>query len=386
MHWRYQDLVVNRVWSTPHQYKLWLDVERAVAWAQYDKGIIPREAAAAIAALPSPGRISIDRIHEIEQSTQHDVAAFLQWAREEIGDPHAKWLHYGLTSSDVVDTALGIRFRELHSHVVSTVDGLLVAVDDIARQHQHTPCLGRTHGQPAEQISLGARASVWRHMLNRTRNKVATSSQTLQMAKIGGPVGDYRRFPAEMESTVAGRLGLTVAGPGHSQVVSRDMLADWANATSGLIQAMGKVAIDFRLMASHGEVSERWPGGRIGSSSMPHKRNPVTAEKISGMGRLALGYALALQPVDLWEERDISHSCVERVAIPDLLHLVLHCARSCTEMLFGAEWNTDQMLRNLDQAGKSVASADYYNRQIREGQTAEEARAATLSWIDKETE
>lgn len=382
---RYQDEHVLNLWSTTTRHQHWLTIGRTVVDVQARVlGTIPRDAAERILN-DGPGvdehwpRVRSENILDLEQVTRHDVAAFLQWWRSKLGDD-ARWVHFGLTSSDLVDTAAGLRFVGIRDRIWQATEDLLEALGVLVRRHGRTPVLGHTHGQPAEPTSLGIRADGWFRMVSRCVGRLWMFWNGLEVAKLSGPVGTYAHNGPDLEQWVASQLGLRPAGPGHTQVVARDALAAWATATAQLVGAIGKLAVDFRLMAHRGEVSEGWPDGRVGSSAMPHKVNPVTAEKIGGMVRLAHGYASMLQPVDLWDERDISHSSVERVAVPDLLHTLLHALNSAVDLLTHAQWDTGRMRRNLADAGKLPYTAWYALEAARDGLGPEAARAEAVKW------
>lgn len=386
---RYQDQRITDLWSTETSYKLWVRIEREVAVAQGTTGVIPRDSSIAIWNAVVPNEItseSVAAIAEIEKETRHDVAAFLRWyeGRPRMGE-HGRYVHFGLTSSDLVDTAMGIRFARSLRWAQEAASDTLRATSRIMAEHATTPALGYTHGQPAEPTTLGIRANQWLDMLARAQLRVETAWRSMQVGKLSGPVGTYAHNSPELEWTVLDRLGLYLPG-GVSQVVPRDRLAAWASATSGIVQVCAKIATDFRLMAHRGEVREGWPEGRIGSSAMPHKKNPVTAEQICGMARLARGYASMLEPVDLWDERDISHSSVERVAIPDLMHVVLHTLQATTALLTDAVWDQTAMMGTMGWLTRRQSYTAWRAlRAIGAGATRDEAREIAQEWANTAT-
>jgi adenylosuccinate lyase len=381
---RYQHPAVAELFTPEAIYRQWLNVGRTVVHVQTERGEIPAKAGNAILAGVAPIDIDAQDVAEIqrlEQETRHDVAAFLKWWRNSLGPNAARHIHLGLTSSDLVDTAMGLRFAELEQVWWRTANELEILLLDLVHDHKATVCLGFTHGQPAEPTSLGIRASQWNGMVTRSAARLSQAWNAMRIAKLSGPVGTYAHNPTGTEISVALLLGLEPHGAGASQIVPRDRLAHWASCATGMVQALAKIAIDFRLMARRAEVSEGWPEGRIGSSAMPHKVNPVTAEKLAGMARLAAGYASMLQPVDLWEERDISHSSVERVAVPDLLHVLLYSVEQATSLLRDANWQYEVMRSNLRGAGALPYSAWYMlELQRKHGFPPDEARQGAAEW------
>lgn len=380
---RYQHPAVADLFTLEQQYKLWLEISRTVVHVQAEQGTIPAKPGNAILANVAPVDVDatdVEIILRYERETQHDVAAFLKWWRETLGPNAARHTHLGLTSSDLVDTTMGIRFAQLEAHWWKTITPLESTLYDLMRDEAGTLCLGFTHGQPAEPTSLGIRAQQWQGMVLRSAARLAQAWSAMRICKLSGPVGTYAHNPTGVEMAVALLLGLEPHGPGASQVVPRDRLAHWASCAAQFVQVLAKIAIDFRLMARRAEVSEGWPEGRIGSSAMPHKVNPVKAEQLAGLARLAAGYAQMLQPVDLWEERDISHSSVERVAVPDLLHLVFYACEQATALLRDANWNREVMRSNLDGAGRLPYSAWRMFAIQRGGATPEQARRDAARW------
>jgi adenylosuccinate lyase len=337
---RYQHPRVTELWSPAWTYQAWWEVERAVAKAQVEQIKLDPDKAEQLEAMrilahglqPAFDADGIAEIQRIEGRTRHDVAAFLEYVRMWFGEPHARWIHFGLTSSDVVDTAQGMRFRELEKLVSVYMSSLEGAIGDWLSSRQIVS--GRTHGQPAEPISMGMRAAHWCRMFNTAQDRLAASIQDMQWAKTSGPVGNYAHNGPWIESKVANLLGLASYGQGATQIIPRTHLAEWAGAAAGMVQVCAKIALDIRLMLFSNEGREQRPVGQVGSSSMAHKKNPIVAEQIGGMARLAAGYASMLQPLDVWLERDISHSSVERVAVPDLWHVLLRALHR-TDYLLG---------------------------------------------------
>lgn len=350
---RYTDQDVAALWSLPSIYSQWMSVEMYTLEVQRDLLIVPPGSTGPLLGeMRYPGRIfddlAVDAIADIEKRTKHDVVAFLEWLREPYGTI-GRYLHYGLTSSDVVDTAQGMRFGDMRTHVLSAMGNLLAELNTWTRSE--VPILGRTHGQTAEPMTMKARAWHWLTTIATPASDLSRHTNRVAVCKLSGPVGNYAHNPPEVERRVAMLLGLRPHGPGASQIASRAPLAAWANSAALLVQACAKVAMDIRLMDAFGEADKLSAQGQVGSSSMAHKRNPIVAEQLGGMARLASGYAAMLQPLDVWLERDISHSSVERVAVPDLWHITMHSIRQTTRLLADLSLNEWEINENIRRAG-----------------------------------
>lgn len=349
---RYSEPLVTSLWSDTWTYGAWYQIETTVLYAQRLRQIVPFQAVSELLmhlVMIKPPDLQ-DQIREAEKRTKHDVAAFLECMRDSA--PNGQWLHYGLTSSDLVDTAQGMRFNVLRGATQATVGNLLQALQ---RWSTHeVMVVGRTHGQPAEPISVGARADHWAANLRRATANLIVETNNMRVAKLSGPVGTFAHNPPELEVDVALSLGLTPAGAGASQIVPRAVLAAWASAAATVVSCCAKVAMDLRLMNLMGEV--HWPKaeGQVGSSSMEHKTNPIVAEQIGGLARLAQGYAAMLQPLDLWLERDISHSSVERVAVPDLWHVLFRALDQTIDMLDTGKLHQAIITSNLEENGNAL--------------------------------
>jgi adenylosuccinate lyase len=324
--------MVTHLWSDEWTYDAWLEIERQVLDAQRRHEVIPADAASELISRLRKYHFDIEaagKVRAIERVTKHDVAAFLQYIRD--NEVYGQWLHYGLTSSDLVDTAQGMRFRELHRLLLHDLGELM---QQVGRWTGHDiPMVGRTHGQPAEPTSMRARAWNWLATLELPITTLTRVSRQLQVAKLSGPVGTFAHNPPMVEAEVAVELHLRPMGAGASQIVPRSALAMFASTAAVLAQACSKIAMDLRLMNLAGEVWWTQSDGQVGSSAMAHKNNPIVAEQIRGLAQLVGGYAQMLQPLDLWLERDISNSSVERVAVPDLLHVLFRLIAQTTEAL-----------------------------------------------------
>jgi len=346
---RYSHPEVDLLWSDPWTFDAWLHIECLVLKQQARLGIVPSELSEfghTMATMRITEQDAAD-IRKIEGTrTHHEVAAFLEMLRQRVGE-HGKWIHYGLTSSDLVDTAQGMRFHALQKTLAMALSDLTSDLKVWIFSKQ--PVLGMTHGQPAEPTSMGARAWHWLATLQPAITGLLSHVDYLRTAKLSGPVGTFAHNPPDLEEAVAKNLGLTPMGLGASQVVPRTALALWASSVQAFAAACNKIAIDLRLMNMLGEV--RWPmaENQIGSSAMAHKNNPITAEQIGGFARMASGYAAMLQPVELWLERDISNSSVERVAVPDLWHVLFAVIRNTRKLLRNLLVDVDITEANLDE-------------------------------------
>jgi adenylosuccinate lyase len=307
---------MQRIWSDESRLARWLEVELAALDGWAEVGAVPREAAEAIrqrAVPPSP-----ERVAEIEEVTQHDVAAFVDAVAGDLG-ADGRWLHYGLTSSDVLDTALALQVREAGQLIVDGIERALEAVARRAEEHRDTVMVGRTHGVHAEPITFGAKLAGWAFELDRDRERVARALEGMRVGKLAGAVGTYAGGDPEVERIACERLGL-VPESAATQVVPRDRHAELLSMLALCASSLERFATEVRHLARTelGEVEEPFGRGQKGSSAMPHKRNPVVAERICGLARIVRAAALVgFENVPLWHERDISHSSAERVVLPD---------------------------------------------------------------------
>jgi adenylosuccinate lyase len=337
-----------RVWSEERKLELWLDVELAVldAWGQL--GVVRTEVAQrtrAEAAPPTP-----ERVAEIERRTNHDLAAFVDAVGEGLDPEGRRWLHYGLTSSDVIDTALSLQIREGGALLLGGVDGAFAAVVRRAEEHRTTLQIGRTHGVHAEPTTFGLKLAGWAFELDRGRRRLARALEELRIGKLSGAVGTYAATDPELERIACERLGLEPAAV-STQILQRDRHAELLSALAVLASSLDTFALEVRHLARTEvrEVEEPFGRGQKGSSAMPHKRNPVTAERICGLARVVRGAAVVgFENVALWHERDISHSSAERVVIPDAFLAVDYMLDRFTWLVDGLVVRPERMQRNLD--------------------------------------
>src|SRR5580704_1389593 len=325
---RYTHPDMGRIWSDQRRYETWLLVETAAADAMAANGIVPPDAARDIR---ERGAFDIARIEEIEQITQHDVIAFTTAVAEKVG-PSARWLHFGLTSSDVIDTAQALQMREACDLILKDLAALGGAIRDRAMEHRRTPMIGRTHGVHAEPMTLGLKLALWFAEVDRNVERIRRARATVSVGKLSGAVGTFAHLPPSIEADVCHRLGLEPA-PVASQIIQRDRHAELMSALAIAAASLEKFALEIRGLQKTeiGEVEEPFARGQKGSSAMPHKRNPVGCEQIAGLARIVRGNSLvALENIALWHERDISHSSVERVILPDSFIALDHMLRRLT--------------------------------------------------------
>ena len=343
---RYTNPEMGRIWRDQHKYETWLAVEVAAADAMARAGIIPAEAAKDIR---ERGAFDIARIEEIEQTTQHDVIAFTTAVAEYVG-PSARWLHFGLTSSDVIDTAQALQMREACDVILKNLDALQAAVRTRAEEHRHTPMIGRTHGVHAEPMTFGLKLALWYAELSRDAERMRRARQTIAVGQLSGAVGTFAHLPPSIESDACRALGLEPAAV-TSQVIQRDRHAELLSTLAITASSLEKFALEIRGLQKTeiGEVEEPFAKGQKGSSAMPHKRNPIGCEQIVGLARLVRANAgAALENNALWHERDISHSSVERVILPDSFIALDHMLRRFTRIVTGMVVYPDRMRANLE--------------------------------------
>src|SRR5713101_9627917 len=316
---RYSRPEMASLWSPEARLRRWRDIELFALEAMVKLGLAPEDALAQCREKAGDfTEQDVARIDEIERSTKHDVIAFLTFLEERIG-PAARWLHMGMTSYDVVDTALGMSLRDAADLLLGGIDGAMKAVKDRAFEHKQTVMIGRSHGIHAEPITLGHKLAIWYDELRRHRLRLEQARQMISVGKLSGAVGTFAHLPPQVEAHACARLGLQAA-PASSQIIQRDRHAHFFTALALLGSSIEKFATEIRHLqrTEVREVEEGFAVGQKGSSAMPHKRNPSLSENLSGLARLLRGYALsAMENVPLWHERDISHSSVERVICPD---------------------------------------------------------------------
>jgi adenylosuccinate lyase len=371
------------VWSEESKLARWLDVELAALDGWVALGVVP---ANAVEEIRAKARIDVDRAKEIERRTNHDVIAFTESIAEQVGPP-ARWFHYGLTSSDVVDTGLALQLRDAGAIVLSSLDRAIAAVEARAIEHRDTPCIGRTHGVHAEPTTFGLKLLGWLCDLQRNRERVVAALDGVAVAKLSGAVGAYGNLDPRVEAHVARTLGLGIE-TAATQVIARDRHAALLTQLAVLGSSLDRFATEIRHLqrTEVREAEEPFGRGQKGSSAMPHKRNPITCERISGLARILRGNAVAaLENVALWHERDISHSSAERVILADSTILADYMLDRFAWVMEGLVVRPERMLANLDASHGLPFSGRVLLKLVEAGLTREAAyevvqRNAMRAW------
>ena len=368
---------MGRIWSDQRRYETWLLVETAAADAMAAAGIVPADAARDIR---ERGGFDIARIEEIEQRTQHDVIAFTEAVAEKVG-PSARWLHFGMTSSDAIDTAQALQMREACDLILQDMDALSEVIRLRAFEHRNTEMIGRTHGVHAEPMTFGLKLALWHAELARDIERVRRARETINVGKISGAVGTYAHLPPTIEEAVCKRLGLRPA-PVASQIIQRDRHAELLSALAITAASLEKFALEIRGLQKTeiGEVEEPFAKGQKGSSAMPHKRNPIGCEQIVGMARLVRANShAAVENIALWHERDISHSSVERIILPDSFIALDHMLRRFTRIVKGMIVHSARMQENLNRQRGVVFSGTVLLELAKKGVSREQA----YEWVQR---
>lgn len=382
---RYTRERMEAVWSPENRYRKWLDIELLVCKARAERGEIPRDS---LERILTRAAFDVKRIDEIEKTTKHDVIAFLTSVSEHVGED-GRFIHMGLTSSDILDTSLAVLMAEAADLLIEDLDTLLGVLKRKALEHRRTLMIGRSHGIHAEPITFGLKLALWYAEMSRNRKRFERARKTIATGKISGAVGTYAFVDPDIEAYVLGRLGLepeTVA----SQIVQRDRHAEYFSALAIAASSIDKFAQEVRLLqrTEVREAEEYFSPGQKGSSAMPHKRNPVLSENLSGLARLMRSYALAaFEDIPLWHERDISHSSVERVIAPDATLLMDFMLARFTGMIDRLVVYPERMLANIEMTHGVVYSQMVLLKLIEKGITREAAyaivqRNAMRSWIE----
>jgi adenylosuccinate lyase len=368
---------MGAVWSDQRRFETWLEVELAATDALAEAGVVP---AAEARTLRERAAFNIARIDEIEQVTQHDVIAFTTSVAEIVG-PAARWLHFGLTSSDVIDTAQALQLRQACDLILADLDALSAAIRTRAFEHRRTPMIGRTHGVHAEPMTVGVKLALWYAEVARDRVRVERAREIISVGKISGAVGMFAHLDPSVEAAVCKRLGLSPA-PVSSQVIQRDRHAEVMTSLAITAASLEKFALEIRGLQKTeiGEIEEPFARGQKGSSAMPHKRNPIGCEQVVGLSRLIRANAMAaLENVALWHERDISHSSVERVILPDSFIALDHMLRRLTKIIAGMVVYPERMMENLGRSRGVVFSGSVLLELARHGVSREQA----YEWVQR---
>jgi adenylosuccinate lyase len=374
---------MEKIWSPENRYQKWLDVEMAACEAMAKKGKIPKKS---LAHIKSKVAINVNRIDEIEKTTKHDVIAFLTSLTEKVGED-GRFIHMGLTSSDVLDTSLAVLLKEAAEILIEDINALLAVLKKKALEYKKTLMIGRSHGIHAEPITFGLKMALWYQEMERNRARLERAKETVSYGKISGAVGTFSFVEPFVEEYVCKKLGLKPA-PVSSQIVQRDRHAEFFTTLAIIASSLDKFAQEIRLLqrTEVREAEEYFSPGQKGSSAMPHKRNPVLSENISGLARLVRSYALAaLEDVALWHERDISHSSVERVIAPDATIVLDFMLGRFTSLMDKLVVYPERMLANLNMTHGVIFSQMVLLALIEKGATREDSYAivqkdAMKSW------
>jgi len=364
---------MTAIWSEERKFALWLEIEVLAAEAQAERGEVPRAAIDKLRKLPA---VDVARVRELEKTSQHEVIAFLSAVAEKGGDP-VRYLHLGLTSSDVMDTAYAVQLKEAADRLLAGLDHLLAVVRSQALRHKRQPMIGRTHGIHAEPITLGLKLAHWYAELARDRDRLARAREEIAYGKLSGAVGTFAHSSPEVERYVCDRLGLKPE-PLATQVVPRDRHAAFFGTVALLASSVERVAVEIRHLQRSEvlEVLEPFGRGQKGSSAMPHKRNPILTENLCGLARLVRGYGqVALDNVPLWHERDISHSSAERVIGPDATIAMDFMLARLAGVIEGMEVRPESMQRNLELTGGALFSESLLLALVRKGLSRDAAYA-----------
>lgn len=383
---RYSRPEMRAIWTEQNKFQAWLEVELCACEAWVELGVIPRED---VEALRAKATFDIDRIYEIEQETRHDVIAFTRAVSETVG-PERKWVHYGLTSTDVVDTANGYLLLQANKILHKDIENFIAIVRDKAIQYKDTPMMGRTHGVHAEPTTFGLKLALWHEEMKRNLERFEHAADNVQYGKISGAVGTYANIDPFVEEFVCKKLG-TKPAPISTQTLQRDRHAEYMATLALIATSLDKFATEIRALqkSEFREVEEAFAKGQKGSSAMPHKRNPIGCENISGLSRVIRGHMLtAYENVTLWHERDISHSSAERVILPDATMLLNYMLNRLGNIIKNLTVFPENMKRNMSATYGVPFSGRVLTKLIDKGFSREQAYdtvqpKAMLAWETK---
>ncbi len=386
---RYCTPAMTAIWAREAKYQKWLEVELAICEAYAEAGQIPT---ADMEAIRSKASFTLERCDEIEKETRHDLMAFVRCVSENVskgaeGKSPSRWIHFGVTSYDVIDTALGMMMRDSCDVVLESIAGLRETINRLARAHENTPTIGRTHGIHAEPITFAHKLYGWQAELDRSMERMKAVRDEVAVGKISGAVGIHAHVSPEMEANICAKLGLK-ADPFSTQIVSRDRHANMLCALAVLAGSLERFATELRNLQRTEilEVQEEFAKGQTGSSAMPHKRNPWNSETVCGLSRIVRGNAHAmLESVMTWHERDLTSSSLERIVLPDTFQLIDFMLHRLTRILNGLVVLPENMLVNLRKMGDLVFSENVMVALVREGMSREQAykvaqRNAARAW------
>ncbi len=368
---RYSRPSMAAVWEPENKFQKWLDVELAACKAHVVLDNIPESAYKVIV---EKAAFNVERIDEIESEIHHDVIAFLTCVAEYVGD-ESRFVHLGLTSSDVVDTAFSLLIQDAGQILLHDINVLLSSLKEKANQYKYTLTMGRTHGVHAEPTTLGLKLTIWYEEMKRNKDRLTQALLTTNVGKISGAVGNYAHMPPKLESLVCKELGLSIA-PVSTQVLQRDRHAEFMSTLAIIAGTLEKMAVEIRSLqkTEMNEVLEPFSKKQKGSSAMPHKKNPIICERVTGLSRVIRGYAItAFENQALWHERDISHSSTERIIFPDATTSLDYMFGLMTKVIDGMTVNEDQMKLNISKSYNVFFSQKLLLRMVQKGMLREEA-------------
>lgn len=368
---RYTRPAIGKIWEDENKFRVWLEIETLACEAQAELGIVPKEA---VKVIREKGNFKVARILEIEQEVKHDVIAFLTNVGEYVG-PESRFIHLGMTSSDILDTALAVQMKQSGELLIKGLEGLKEVLARRAKEFKHTVMIGRTHGIHAEPITFGLKLALWYAEIVRDIERLSTAIKSISVGKISGAVGTYQHLDPFVERHVCEKLGLQPA-PVSTQVLQRDRHAEFMNTLAICGCSLEKFATEIRHLQKTEvlEAEEYFSKGQKGSSAMPHKRNPIVCERIAGLARLLRSNALAaMENVALWHERDISHSSVERIIIPDSCILLDFILADMTKIIDNLLVYPEHMTRNLNATHGLIFSQEVLLALTKKGMKREDA-------------
>jgi len=372
---RYSRAKMVKIWEPQNRFDKWLQVEILVCEAMATEGMIPQEA---VETIKQKASFSVDRIQEIEETVKHDVIAFLTNVEESVG-PDARFIHMGLTSSDILDTAFALQLREALLIIINDVHNLMDVLKEKAFEHKNTAMIGRSHGIHAEPITFGLKLAVWYSEMQRNLRRLKQALDVISYGKISGAVGTFANIPPRIEKYVCEHLDLKPAEI-STQIIQRDRHAQYFTALAILAGSIEKMAVEIRHLqrTEVGEAEEAFTSGQKGSSAMPHKKNPIGSENLSGLARLVRSNCIAaMENMALWHERDISHSSVERVIAPDSTILIDYMLNRLTGMMRNLVVNKDAMVRNLEKLQGLIFSQQILLALVKKGCSRQHAYSIT---------
>jgi len=369
---RYTLPEMERIWSNENKFKTWWQVEREVCRVQSERGLVPAED---LEIIEERADFTVDRVHEIEEEVKHDVIAFLTNISENIDHEASRHIHKGMTSSDLIDTAMALQIAEAGEVIQEKIEKLIEVLDKRAEEFRHQLMIGRTHGIHAEPVTFGLKLLLWRNEVQRHLSRFEKSLDEVKVGQISGAVGTYQHLDQEVEKMTCENLGLTPA-PVSNQIIQRDRHAAFISALAQLGTTLEKIATEIRHLQKTEvlEAEEYFSEGQKGSSAMPHKRNPIKTERISGMARLLRGYTqTAMENVPLWHERDISHSSAERMIFPDSCMTIDFMLKETANVIDNLIVYPENMQKNLDMTNGLIYSQEILLALVDKGLTREEA-------------